>query len=102
MLTAILFAYSNIKFGGCAIYCKTTLGATQITGLTKSTDSCDYTYVKIPHSKRCKEMNIGVYYRHFRNNKADIMNFLNDFENSLDRNYIFVNTNWLFVATLIY
>ena len=82
------FAYSNIKFGGCAIYCKTTLGATQITGLTRSTDSCDYTYVKIPHSKRCKEMNIGVYYRHCRNNKADIMNFLNDFENSLDKNYI--------------
>ena len=82
------FVYSNIKFGGCAIYCKTTLCASQITGLTKSTNTCDYTYIKIPYNKRCKEFNVGVYYRHCRSSKSDIMNFLNDFENSLDRNYI--------------
>ena len=88
------FVYSDIKYGGCAIYSKKVLGASQIKSLTKSTDSCDFTFINIPNNKRNKAINIGVYYRHCLNNKSDMINFINDLENSLENNYI-KNINWL-------
>ena len=82
------FVYSNIKFGGCVIYSKTHLGASQIKSLTKSTNSCDFTFINIPNNNRNKATNIGVFYRHCLNNKIDMINFINELENSLESDYI--------------
>ena len=70
------------------IYCKSELGASQIKCLTKRTDTCEYTYIKIAKSKHNEEIYIGVYYRHCLHNKQDITNFINEFENSLDTNLL--------------
>ena len=78
--------YSTIKFGGCMIYSKSTLNAKPVKSLTKSTTTCDYLYINIPKSKNSKGTLIGCYYRHCLSNKSDIINFLNDFEISLDSN----------------
>ena len=67
---------------------KTLLGASQIKSLTKSTNSCDFTFINIPNNKRNKLINIGVYYRHCLNNKSDMINFINELENSLENNCI--------------
>ena len=80
--------YSTIKFGGCMIYSKSTLNAKVVKSLTKSTRSCDYLYVNIPKSKNSKRTLIGCYYRHCLNSKSDVINFINDFETSLDCNII--------------
>ena len=82
------FVYSNIKFGGCVIYSKTHLGASQIKSLTKSTNSCDFTFINIPNNNRNKAINIGVFYRHCLNNKIDMINFINELENSLENDCI--------------
>lgn len=80
--------YSNRKYGGCIIYSKTKLSAKQRPSLTKSTDTCDYTYITIPKTKTSKELLVGVYYRHCLNKKSDIINFINTFETSLDCNLV--------------
>ena len=78
------YVSSYIKYGGCAIYAKTSLNVTQIKPLTKSTSTCDYIFIKLPKYKNNKPLVVGAYYRHCLQNKSDVMNFLNDFENSLD------------------
>ena len=78
------YVSSSISHGGCLIYAKSIHKAEGVITLTKSTNSCDYIYVKIPHAIGKKSLLIGCYYRHCRSKKSDIMNFLNDFEQSLD------------------
>ena len=80
--------YSNIKSGGCMIYSKSCLKAKPVKSLTKSTSSCDYLFINIPKSKHNKGTLIGCYYRHCLNNKADVVNFINDLELSLDCNLV--------------
>ena len=80
--------YSNIKFGGCMIYYKTCLQAKPVKSLTKSTASCDYAFINIPKSKHNPGTLVGCYYRHCLKNRSDIINFINDFELSLDTNLV--------------
>ena len=82
------FVYSNIRYGGCALYCKAILCTKQLKSHTKSTNYCDYTYVNIPRSKRNKALNIGVYYRHCLGDKSSKEGFIGELEDTLDHSVI--------------
>lgn len=78
------FVSSSILYGGCLIYAKSIHKVEKIKTLTKTTSSCDYVYVKMPQAIGKKALVIGCYYRHCRSKKADVINFINEFEHSLD------------------
>ena len=80
--------YSSIKFGGCVIYAKSIHKTELVTPLTKTTNSCDHIYVKMPKFSGNKPLLVGCYYRFCRTSKDDVMNFINVFENNLDSNII--------------
>ena len=73
------FVFSSISYGGCAIYTKKELQANQITDLTSTSAYCDHLYVTFKTNKT-KNTAIGVYYRHNLSAKADILEFINEFE----------------------
>jgi exonuclease III len=80
--------YSSIKFGGCVIYAKSIHKTELVTPLTKTTNSCDHIYVKMPKFSGNKPLLVGCYYRFCRTSKDDVMNFINVLENNLESNII--------------
>ena len=77
------FVFSCIGYGGCAVYAKKELHASQIHSLTNTSKFSDHTYIEI--SNKCKKkLVIGVYYRHNISTKKDILGFIDEFENHLN------------------
>ena len=76
-------AYSSIKSGGCMIYARAIHNTELVKSLCKTTDSCDYLYVKMTNAMG-KNLLVGCYYRHCRSRKSDVMKFLDDLDSSLE------------------
>ena len=80
---------STIKYGGIVIYVKSRFQATYNHSLTKSDNSYDSLYVSIEVNKlmNCnninKKLTIGGYYRHCLKGSADVMTFIDKFDDDL-------------------
>ena len=85
----LFYVSSTIKYGGVIIYIKTKFNATYNNALTKTNNSYDSLYVTLDlknlsnGSSTSKKLNIGGYYRHCLKGTADVMTFLDKFDDDL-------------------